>query len=137
MKVSQSYEFAAAHRLFSPALSEQQNQQRFDKCSNRAGHGHNFQLQVWVEGTPDRESGYVINPRTLDAIVEEEVFHRFDHKHLNEDCPEFVDTGLIPTSENLALVIFGLLKDRLQAQGYHLARVGLQETQKNYFEVEA
>ena len=137
MKVSHSYEFAAAHRLFNPSLSEDENWQRFDKCSNRAGHGHNFQLHVWIEGLPDDETGYIINPRTLDSIVREEVYERFDHKHLNEDCPEFTETGLVPTSENIALTIFRLLGQRLASEGYKLARIGLQETQKNYFEVEA
>lgn len=137
MKVSHSYEFAAAHRLFVPSLSETENWERFDKCSNRAGHGHNFQLRVWVEGAPDDETGYVINPRVLDAIVEQEVYEKFDHKHLNEDCPEFTQSALVPTSENLALTIFNLLDRRLADEGYKLARVGLQETQKNYFEVEA
>lgn len=135
MKVARSYEFAAAHRLHLPSLSEAANWERFDKCSNPAGHGHNFQLEVWVEGTPDPDSGYIINPTHLDSIVNDEVYARFDHKHLNEDCPEFSD--LVPTSENLARVIFDLLTLRLQSEGYQLARVGLRETQKNYFEVEA
>ena len=137
MKVSRSYEFAAAHRLFTPNLSEEENWQRFDKCSNAAGHGHNFRLRVWIEGTPDGETGFIILPRALDSIVNEEVYERFDHKHLNEDCPEFKGTGLVPTSENLALVIFGLLQTRLKQEGHKLAKIGLQETQKNYFEVEA
>ena len=139
MKVSHSYEFAAAHRLFTPALSLEENWAKFDKCSNPAGHGHNFQLWVWVEGTPDPETGYVIAPRLLDDIVEQEIYERFDHRHLNEDCPEFFGTagGLVPTSENLALVIFGLMKERLYEKGYRLCKIGLQETQKNYFEVEA
>ena len=136
MKISRFYEFAAAHRLFTPALSSSQNWERFDKCSNPAGHGHNFGLQVWIEGTPDEDSGFIINPGELDKIVEEEIYSRFDHKHLNEDCPEFNQTGLVPTTENLALVIFGLLDKRLHAEGHKLSRVGLQETQKNYFEVE-
>ena len=137
MKISRSYEFAAAHRLFTARLSDSENWERFDKCCNPAGHGHNFELQVWIEGTPDPQSGFIIAPQTLDAIVDEEVYQRFDHKHLNEDCPEFTETGLVPTSENLALEIFRLLDRRLGTQGHKLSRVGLRETQKNYFEVEA
>lgn len=137
MKVSRSYEFASAHRLFVPSLSDEENLKRFDKCSNPSGHGHNFGLRVWVEGEPDPETGFIINPRLLDSIVEREVYERFDHKHLNEDCPEFAATGLVPTTENLALTIFQRLEGRLKEEGYKLARVGLQETQKNYFEVEA
>ena len=137
MKIARSYEFAAAHRLALAALSDAENRARFDKCSNRAGHGHNFQLDVWVEGAPDVQTGFIISPQTLDQLVEEEVYARFDHKHLNEDCPEFAEQNLVPTSENLARVIFHLLQKRLQSQGHRLARVGLRETQKNYFEVEA
>ena len=137
MKISRSYEFAAAHRLFTPRLSDSQNWDRFDKCSNPAGHGHNFELRVWIEGTADAQSGFIIATQKLDKIVDEEVCQRFDHKHLNEDCPEFTESGLVPTSENLALIIFKLLDQRLQSEGHKLSRVGLQETQKNYFEVEA
>ena len=137
MKVCRSYEFAAAHRLFVPSLTEEENLSRFDKCSNPAGHGHNFGLKVWVEGEPDVDTGYIINPRLLDSIVDDEVYSRFDHKHLNEDCPEFTNTGIVPTSENLASAIFDILNVRLSREGYRLARIGLQETQKNYFEVEA
>jgi 6-pyruvoyltetrahydropterin/6-carboxytetrahydropterin synthase len=134
MKVSRSYEFAAAHRLYTPKLSEADNRLRYDKCANMAGHGHNYQVEVTVQGSPDRESGYVIPPVLLDQIVNEEVYQRFDHKHLNEDCPEFRE--LVPTSENLAKVIFDLLQPRLREAGYELAKIGLHETQKNYFEVE-
>lgn len=137
MKVSRSYEFAAAHRLFTPHLSAQENWARFDKCSNPAGHGHNFQLSVWVAGDPDGQSGFIINPQLLDNIVEQEVYERFDHRHLNEDCPEFFGDDLVPTSENLALIIFKLMQSRLSKEGYNLSKIGLQETQKNYFEVEA
>lgn len=135
MKTSRSYEFAAAHRLFAPALSDGENWNRYDKCSNPAGHGHNYNLEVSVEGEPDRDTGFIILPRTLDAIVDEEIYARFDHKHLNVDCPEF--ENLIPTSENLAKIIFQVLEVRLQNDGYKLAKIGLHETQKNYFEVEA
>ena len=121
MKVSRFYEFAAAHRLFTPALSEEENWQRFDKCSNPAGHGHNFGLHVWIEGTPDEQSGFIINPSLLDRIVDEEIYARFDHRHLNEDCPEFADTGKVPTTENLALLIYELLGARLEREGIDYA----------------
>jgi 6-pyruvoyltetrahydropterin/6-carboxytetrahydropterin synthase len=133
MTVSRSYEFAAAHRLALPDLDDAGNLDRFGICSNRAGHGHNFTLSVGVEGEPDAQTGYIISPLLLDRVVDEEIFPRFDHKHLNVDCPEF--EGLVPTSENLALVIFGILDERLEREGFRLARVGLQETAKNGFEV--
>ena len=135
MKTSRTYEFAAAHRLFAPQLSDAENYGRFDKCSNPAGHGHNYNLEVTVAGQPDADTGFIILPKTLDAIVDEEIYARFDHKHLNVDCPEF--ENVIPTSENLAKVIFEILSARLQQDGFELAKIGLHETHKNYFEVEA
>ncbi len=135
MKTSRTYEFAAAHRLFAPQLSDEENFGRFDKCSNAAGHGHNYNLEVTVAGAPDAQTGFIILPQKLDAIVDAEIYARFDHKHLNVDCPEFRD--LIPTSENLAKVIFEILSARLKNDGFELAKIGLHETQKNYFEVEA
>jgi 6-pyruvoyltetrahydropterin/6-carboxytetrahydropterin synthase len=134
MRLTRKYEFAAAHRLCSPDLNDEENATLYGKCSNLAGHGHNYGLEVTVEGTPD-EAGFIIAPQKLDAIVEAEVFERFDHKHLNEDCAEF--QNLIPTSENFARVIFAVLQEKLNAEGHHLAKIGLHETQKNYFEVEA
>ncbi|BCM91987.1 hypothetical protein IAD21_03866 [Abditibacteriota bacterium] len=133
MIVSRSFEFAAAHRLALSDLDDAGNMARFGICSNRAGHGHNFNLSVGVEGQPDAQTGFIIPPQLLDKVVTEEVFARFDHKHLNEDCPEFRE--LVPTSENLALVIFRILSDRLEREGFRLARVHLQETAKNGFEV--
>lgn len=135
MRVTRSYEFAAAHRLDAPGLSAAENQALYDKCNNLYGHGHNYGLEVTVAGEPNADSGAVIALAELDRIVEDEVFDRYDHKHLNEDCPEFAT--MIPTSENLARVIFERLQKRLDDGGYRLAKVGLHETQKNYFEVEA
>jgi 6-pyruvoyltetrahydropterin/6-carboxytetrahydropterin synthase len=135
MRITKKYEFAAAHRLHAPTLPEAENQARYGKCNNLRGHGHNYNLEVTVAGEPDPQTGYIMPPQELDRIVDEEVFERFDHKHLNEDCPDFVD--LIPTSENLAGVIFKRLQHRLDRDGRKLVKIGLHETQKNYFEVEA
>ena len=135
MKLTRKYEFAAAHRLHAPTLSDQENSSRYGKCNNLAGHGHNYGLEVTIEGEPNSESGVIIAPFELDAIVEKEVFERFDHKHLNVDCPEFAN--LIPTSENLARVIFEKLQSALKTDARRLTKIGLNETLKNYFEVEA
>ena len=135
MRLTRCYEFAAAHRLCSPQLDDAQNAALYGKCSNLAGHGHNYGLEVTVEGTPDPQTGFLIVPWQLDEMVESEIFTRFDHHHLNEDCPEF--ETLIPTSENFARVIFDILSARLNKEGHRLAKVGLHETQKNFFEVEA
>jgi 6-pyruvoyltetrahydropterin/6-carboxytetrahydropterin synthase len=135
MKLTRRYEFAAAHRLHAPQLSEAENNARYGKCNNPSGHGHNYGLEVTVEGEPDAETGAIIPLPQLDEIVEREIFARFDHRHLNLDCPEFAN--LIPTSENLARVIFRILQPQLSTPAYRLVKIGLHETQKNYFEVEA
>jgi 6-pyruvoyltetrahydropterin/6-carboxytetrahydropterin synthase len=135
MKVTTKYEFAAAHRLDAPGLSAQENTDIYGKCNNPRGHGHNYGLEVTVEGSPEERTGEIMPLQVLDALVDEEVFARFDHKHLNEDCPEFAD--MIPTSENLARVIFQVLEPRVAQRGCKLSRIALHETQKNYFEVEA
>ncbi len=135
MRLTTKYEFAAAHRLHTPHLSDDENHRLYGKCNNPRGHGHNYGLEVTVEGELNAQTGEIIAPSKLDELVLDEVFTRFDHKHLNEDCPEFDD--LIPTSENLARVIFDVLQKRLENEGCRLAKIGLHETQKNYFEVEA
>lgn len=87
--VTQTFEFAAAHRLHCPSLSDEQNRAVFGKCNNRNGHGHNYQLEITVAGEVDATTGCVIPLPRLEQIVNEQVIERLDHKHLNEDCPEF------------------------------------------------
>jgi 6-pyruvoyltetrahydropterin/6-carboxytetrahydropterin synthase len=135
MRLTRKYEFAAAHRLHVPQWSDEANDELYGKCNSPRGHGHNYGLEVTVEGEPDAETGAIMALDDLDRIVDEEVFENYDHKHLNEDCPEFAD--LVPTSENLARVIFDRLQARLNGEGHRLAKIGLHETQKNYFEVES
>jgi 6-pyruvoyltetrahydropterin/6-carboxytetrahydropterin synthase len=127
--------FNAAHRLHAAALSEAENAALYGKCNNPRGHGHNYGLEVTLEGEPDAVTGEIASPAWLDRIVEDTVFANYDHKHLNEDCPEFAE--LVPTSENLARVIFARLQPAVQGPGRRLSKIGLHETQKNYFEVEA
>lgn len=135
MKLTRSYEFAAAHRLHVPSMPDQDNSALYGKCNNPQGHGHNYGLEVTIEGEPNAQTGAIISGVELDKMVDEEIFERFDHKHLNEDCPEF--RSLVPTSENLARVIFEILQKKLDGNGRRLSKIGLHETQKNYFEVEA
>lgn len=134
MFLTRSYDFCAAHRLHAPNLPDGENERRYGKCNNPAGHGHNYTLEVTLQGEPDARSGQLIALPDLDQLVEETIIERFDHRHLNEDCPEFTD--IIPTSENLARVIFDLLDPLLETPQSRLVKIGLHETFKNYFEVE-
>ncbi|PYE48833.1 6-carboxytetrahydropterin synthase [Paenibacillus barcinonensis] len=127
-RLTRKYHFCASHRLHSPLLSDEENRQLFGKCNNPHGHGHNYVLDVTVQGTPDADTGMIIHLSELDSIVEREVLDRYDHHHLNLDVEDYKD--LNPTSEVVAMVIYNLLKPHLP----QLYRIGLWETDKNYFE---
>lgn len=122
--------FNAAHRLFNPAWDDTRNAAVFGKCSNPHFHGHNYELIVKITGEPDPVTGYVIDLKVLSDIIQEEVIERFDHRNLNEDCPEF--RGLNPTAENIAIVIFGLLRKKIDPTLD--MQVRLYETKKNFVE---
>lgn len=123
------YDFCAAHRLYNPSLSEEENEALYGKCQNPYGHGHNYELEVTVRGEIDPVTGMCIDLARLDQLVEEKILQKMDHKHLNYDVPELA--GIIPSSENLVVVIWNLLKPEL---GEALYRVALHETSKNLFE---
>ena len=127
--LTKSFSFSAAHRLHSTALSEEENRAVFGKCNNPHGHGHNYELEVTVQGAIAPKTGMIIDLVSLMQIVQTEVIERFDHKHLNEDTEEF--RNLNPTGENIAKVIWDLLRLKLHSC---LIKVGLWETPKNFFE---
>ncbi len=122
--------FSASHRLYNPALSEADNIAIFDKCANPHGHGHNYVLEVTVAGTPGEDSGYVIDLKKLKQVIQEEVLSRLDHKHLNHDVEFF--QKVVPTAENIALVIWNLLAPKI-TDG-RLFSVRLHETENNVIE---
>ncbi|HEX3933231.1 MAG TPA: 6-carboxytetrahydropterin synthase [Puia sp.] len=125
--------FNAAHRLFNPAWSDQQNAEVFGKCSNPHYHGHNYELIVQVTGVPDLATGYVMDMKVLSRITAEEIIERFDHKNLNLDTEYFRE--LNPTAENIVVVIYELLRARIDAK---LAlKVRLFETERNFVEYPA
>lgn len=128
VRLTRKYHFSTAHRLHSELLSEEENLELFGKCNNPYGHGHNYYLEVTVSGQPDPITGMVTDIGNLDKIVEDNVLKKFDHKHLNLDTDEF--KHLNPTSENVAVVIWDLLQQDLK----QLYKIGLYETEKNYFE---
>ncbi len=130
--ITRTYEFAAAHRLHSDHLTEQENESLYGKCHNPSGHGHNFVLEVTVEGHPDPRTGMIANIVDIDDQVNALVVDRYDHKHLNRDIPEFA--GRVVTSEILVEEIFSILDGKLPAK---LRRVRLFETARSYFEVTA
>jgi 6-pyruvoyltetrahydropterin/6-carboxytetrahydropterin synthase len=125
--VRQQFEFSAAHRLNVPRLSAAANRRLFGRCNNPSGHGHNYRLEVVVRGPIDRR-GRVVPVEALDALVDKEVLRRLDHKHLNLDVPAFA--RLIPSVENIATVIAGLLAHPVRRLGAELEEVSVWETSK-------
>ncbi len=125
--------FNAAHRLFCADWSDAKNKEVFGACSNPNYHGHNYELIVQVNGIPDPITGFVINTKELSMIVEEEVKNRFDHKNLNLDTEIF--KNLNPSAENIAIVIYNLLKPRL-SDNLEL-KIRLYETERNFVDYPA
>ena len=126
--VSRKAHFNAAHRLYRKDWTDDQNENIFGKCANPHYHGHNYELIVHVRGNIDPETGYVMDMKVLKDLIKSEVEDKMDHKNLNEEVVEFSD--LIPTAENMAVVIYNWLKPHLdQAQALS---VTLYETPRNY-----
>lgn len=128
--VTRKEHFSAAHRLYNPDWSDEKNDAVFGKCNNRAGHGHNYYVEVTVAGEIDPETGYVVDLKELKSIIRREVLAKVDHKNLNEDV-DFL-RGVIPTAENIAVGIWNELKDKIPAGRLH--SVKLYETEKNIVE---
>ncbi len=128
--VTRKSEFSAAHRLFNPKFTDEQNEAVFDICNNIHGHGHNYVLEVTVKGQPDPETGYVIDLKLLKKIIDEVIISKVDHKHLNLDV-DFLQ-GIIPTAENIAVKFWELLEDKIPIGKLH--SVKLYESDKNFVE---
>lgn len=133
MRLTCRYRFSASHRLDSPELSPERNREIYGKCNNPFGHGHNYTLEVMLEGPVDA-SGQVANREELDCLVRRSVLSVLDHKNLNQDVAAFA--GVVPTTENLASLIESLLREHWNLSA-RLARIRIIETERNTFELEA
>jgi 6-pyruvoyltetrahydropterin/6-carboxytetrahydropterin synthase len=129
LRLTRRYRFAASHRLHTPALSEEENWRLYGKCNNPYGHGHDYVLDVTVEGPPDG-NGQVANRARLDELVHDRVLSQLDHKNLNEDRPEFRTN--VPTTENLAMLVRTLLQQDWDLRA-KLSAVRISETDRNAF----
>ena len=105
----------------------------FGKCANPYGHGHDYRLDVTVQGGVDAHTGRLLNPALFDAYVREQVLSVFDHKDMNHDVADF--TERVPTSENLTCVISERLKCNWPFQSIRLAAIRIEETKRNIFEL--
>lgn len=125
--------FNAAHRLYNHNWSAGKNKEVFGLCSNENYHGHNYELVVQVTGIPHPETGYVFDMKVLSNIIREEVLNKFDHKNLNLDTAEFATHN--PTAENIAVVIYNLLRAKLDKELE--LKIRLYETERNFVEYPA
>ena len=132
MRLTSRYRFSASHRLDTPALSPEENRKLYGKCNNPHGHGHDYVLDITVDGPVDQD-GQVVNREALDAVVRERVLARLDHKNLNADIPELA--GSVTTTENLATLVRQALAGGWTLAA-RLARVRISETARNTFELE-
>ena len=131
--ISRKEHFNAAHRLFNPAWSNEKNDAVFGKCNNPNYHGHNYEIIVTLIGEPDPETGYVFDMKLLSELINKNVLQHFDHKNLNLDTVYFKD--LNPTAENIAVVIWKILRQKIDNR-YDL-KIKLYETERNFVEYPA
>jgi len=122
--------FNSAHRLHNPMWSDEKNTAVFGKCNNPNYHGHNYDLEVKVIGTVNEDTGYVLDTKHLSDLIKEHVLNKFDHKNLNLDVEVF--KTLNPTAENIAIVIYNILRPLIE-ENYEL-KIKLYETPRNFVE---
>lgn len=123
--------FNAAHKLYNPNWTKEQNETVFGKCANANWHGHNYELYITVKGRPNPDTGFVFDVKELSRIINQHVIEQLDHKNLNEDVP-FMKNQLCST-ENLAIAIWRQLHPHLPA-GVQLHGIKLYETPRIFVE---
>lgn len=125
--------FSASHFYWNQAWSEEKNEQVFGKCARRAGHGHNYTLEVTVAGEPDDVTGFVVDLKWLKDVMERQVLEAYDHRHLNLEVADFAER--IPTTENIAIAAWARLEPVVNgAGGARLSRVRVYETPEIFAE---
>ena len=130
MRITRKAEFSSAHVCARPDWSDEQNQRVFGEAANPHGHGHNYILEVTLEGRPDPVTGMVLDLKTLKDVINDEVIEPFDHKHLNHEVPPF--NQVVPTTENIARELWKRLDRHFPEGGARLQRIRLWETQDLY-----
>ncbi|HSU58706.1 MAG TPA: 6-carboxytetrahydropterin synthase [Bryobacteraceae bacterium] len=137
MTLARRYRFSASHRLHSPELSDAANSRVYGKCNNPFGHGHDYVLEIAVTGPVDPRTGLIISTSALDRFVRLHILQLFANRNINADLPQFA--RLVATTENIALVIAGLIQQHWAASfgaiPARVQRVHVQETRRNGFEV--
>jgi 6-pyruvoyltetrahydropterin/6-carboxytetrahydropterin synthase len=127
--LTRTVRFAAAHRYYRPEWTEAENRRRFGACSNPHGHGHNYVLEVQVQGEIDATTGFCVDLAALDDLLAREVVARLDHQHLNHAVDEFAEGRMVPTCENIAAWLWPRIARGLP-QGATLMRLRLHEDER-------
>ncbi|MBA4239444.1 MAG: 6-pyruvoyl tetrahydrobiopterin synthase [Sphingobacteriaceae bacterium] len=129
--ITRKEHFNAAHKLFNPAWSEEQNNATFGKCANKNWHGHNYELFVTVKGEINPDTGFVVNLKDLSTVIRTDVTEILDHKNLNLDVKGM---PIMPSTENVAIFIWNILAPKIKEMGAALHCIKLFETDSNYVE---
>jgi 6-pyruvoyltetrahydropterin/6-carboxytetrahydropterin synthase len=130
--VTRKERFSAAHRLFRPEYSDEENLAVFGKCSNPNWHGHNYTLFITVKGGINKETGFVVDLKKLSQVINEKVIEIVDHRNINLEVPFM--KGKLASTENLAIGIWNELYEEIRGQGAFLHCVKLEETENNIAE---
>ncbi|MES2566368.1 MAG: 6-carboxytetrahydropterin synthase [Bacteroidota bacterium] len=129
--ITRKEHFNAAHKLFNPAWSEEQNNATFGKCANKNWHGHNYELYVTVKGKINSDTGFVVNLKDLSTLIRTDVTEVLDHKNLNMDVKGM---PIMPSTENVSIFIWNILAPKIKEMGADLHCIKLYETDSNYVE---
>lgn len=124
--------FNAAHRLFLPGLSDEENFRIFGKCSNPNWHGHNYVLYVTIKGEINPQTGFLMNLKELSQIIKTHIIESIDHKNMNLEVPYM--KGIMPSTENLAVAIWNELEKHLAPYQVQMHCVRIEETENNFVE---
>ncbi|MBE2219788.1 MAG: 6-carboxytetrahydropterin synthase [Ignavibacteria bacterium] len=130
--ITRKFHFSASHRVYNPALSDEENLKKYGKCSNPNGHGHNYVMKVTVAGEVDPEIGYVMDLTELKVLVEKYLVDKVDHKNLNLDV-DFMK-GVLPSTENIALKFWEQIEPVINTDSRKLYSIRIQETINNSVE---
>ncbi len=132
MLITRRAEFSASHVCANPELSAEENRRLYGAAANPYGHGHNYVLEIGLEGTPDPVTGMIVDLKDVKQILNEAVIDQFDHRHLNREVPPF--DRIVPTAENIAIEIWRRLEPRFDGTPARLAVVRLYETDDLFVE---
>jgi 6-pyruvoyltetrahydropterin/6-carboxytetrahydropterin synthase len=128
--ITRKEHFNAAHRLFNPNWSDQENEAFFGKCANKHYHGHNFDLYVTLKGYANPETGMVMDLKKLKTVIKTYVVDKLDHMNINEDV-DFM-RGQLASIENIVVAIWKELEPHIENGTLHCIK--LVETERNYVE---